>query len=206
MNIFKIYENLNSPYELMEFMDKYITYGFHGTDGVDYLNNGTKEENDIFQKACTTVYGLESPEYVLKYGLGHCWDQVELERDWFIKNGYNIKTNYIWFELNYENAYTTHTYLIYQDKETLEYCLFEHADYENRGIHKFKTYAEAVIWQKDKHIAYNKKIGNIIDDEILTHIHIYEYDKPEYGINMFEFIDYVTSQKEITNITKKDNK
>ena len=191
MNIKEEYEKVNTPEELMDFMNKYIKYGFHGTDGVDYTNDGTIEGNEKFQTASQLVYGLASPDYLLKYGLGHCWDQVELERDWFLRHNYEFKTIFIWFEFNYANNYSTHTYLIYKDKENNEYCLFEHADYENRGIHRFKTYSDAVKWQKDRHIEMNKNNGNKIDEEVLNHLHIYEYNHPEYGSNMIEFLDNI---------------
>lgn len=198
------YEKVNTPEELMLFMNKYIKYGFHGIDGVNYTNDGSNEQNEIFQKAVGSVYGLASPDYLLTYGIGHCWDQVELERDWFTKHNYEFKTNFIWFLFDYDNNYSTHTYLIYKDKITNEYCLFEHADYDNRGIHRFKSYKEAVIFQMNKHIEYNKKQGNLINEEVLSHLHIYEYIKPKYGINMIEFLDNILESKDITNIIRGD--
>lgn len=196
MNIKEEYNNIKTPEELYNFMDKYIEYGLHGTNGIDYSPDGTEESNQEFQYACQKHYGLASPDYLLTYKLGHCWDQVELERDWFTKHNYRVKTIFIWFLFDYDNSYSTHTYLIYEDQEG--YSLFEHADYFNRGIHHFKTYEDALKWQKERHIESNKRHGNEINDEIISHIHIFEYEKPNYGINDQEFLDYVLNSKDIT--------
>ena len=202
MTIANKYDNVNTPEELMDFMNNNIKYGFHGTDGEDYQNDGSKKSNDRFQKACRNVYRLASPEYILKYGLGHCWDQVELERDWFAKHGYEFKTIFIWFLLNYPNTYSCHTYLIYKDKITKEYCIFEHADYANRGIHRFRTYADAIKWQKDRHIDTNRQNGNRVKADEIGKIHIYEYICPCYGITADEFFDNIIyNAKDITRIT-----
>ena len=105
--IAKIYENIKTPEELMIFMDQYIKYGIHGIDGKDYIPTyGDNESNQKFQEASFSVYSFGGPSYILKYGLGHCWDQVELERDWFTKHHYECKTIYIWITLDYENSYS----------------------------------------------------------------------------------------------------
>lgn len=129
-----------------------------------------------------------NPERLMKVKYGHCWDQVELERYWFSNNGYKFKTFYIWFELPYDNSYSTHTYLVFENNQ--KYYYFEHSDYNNRGIYEFDSYEDAINYQKEKHIEANKE-RNSIDDEILKHLHIYEYDKPKYGCTMSEFIDYI---------------
>ena len=193
------YEKINTPKELMDFMNKYIHYGFHGTDGVDYKVD-SKEELKKFNKNIQNVYGLASPEKLLNYGIGICYDQVEFERDWFSNHGFEFTTNFIWFELDYPNNYNTHTYLIYYDKKKDEYAIFEHSDYINRGIHYFKSYKEAVKWQYEKHLELNKNNGNIINDEVINNIHIYEYKKPNFDISIMEFIDTVLEGKDITDI------
>ncbi len=198
------YNNILTPEELFTFMEDNIKYGIHGTNNEDYIPHDEKT-NGIFQNACLNYYRLADPKYLLKHKLGHCWDQVELERDWFTKHKYNFKTIFIWFLFDYENSYSTHTTLIYQDKQTNDYCLFEHADFENKGIHHFKTYQDAIKWEYDKHIEYNKKQGNPINEEILKHIHIYEYEHPKYGSTFMDFIDNIFNAKEITNIIEGED-
>ena len=168
------YQNIKTPEELMDFMDKYIEYGFRGTDDFDYKTDGSVECNRIFEKAMQKVYGLESPDYLLKCKLGQCLDQVELERDWFKKNNYDFKTIYMMFIFEYENPYTLHAYLIYKDKITDEYIVFEHADYNNKGIHRFNSYASANKWQKNALINYNILIGNKVTKKEIDSISLFE--------------------------------
>ena len=101
--------NIKTPFELLEFMDKNITYGFVGKNGKKYLDMYSQEWNDWYQE-CFVQSGKE----VLKSKVGTCWDQVELERLWFEKNGYSFKTFFVWFEVNRPNNLPTHTFLIYE--------------------------------------------------------------------------------------------
>lgn len=187
------YEDIKTPEELLEFMNKNIHYGFVDENGIIYDG----KNNEIFQIGCQSKWRLSSPERLLKVKYGHCWDQVELERDWFKKHGYEYKTIYIWFLFDYYNSYTTHTYLIYKDND--KWKLFEHSDFENRGIHTFNTMKDAIKFQMEKYIEQNRKY-NIVGDEEIKHIHIYEYQKPKYGCNRIEFIDNILNNSKEINI------
>ncbi len=188
----ELYNEINTPQELLEFMENNINYGFHGIDDKDY----TPEDKD-FNTNCREKWILSDANRVLKYKLGHCWDQVELERDWFSKKGYEFKTIFIWFLFNKENNYPTHTYLVY--KENNKWYWFEHANYNNKGIHEFNSLKDAILFQMKKHIEYASK-NNEINEEIINNIHIYEYNNPKYGCNMAEFIkNIINSAKDITH-------
>lgn len=192
----KSYEEIKTPQELLEFMNNNISYGFHGSDDKDYFNEG----NDSFNINCRNKWILSDSERILKYKLGHCWDQVELERDWFKKNNYEFKTIFIWFLFNHNNNYPTHTYLVYKDNN--KWYWFEHADYNNRGIHKFNSLKETIKAQMEKHIEYASQY-NEINNDIINHIHIYEYSSPRYGCNMDGFIENIINEaKDITYIIK----
>ena len=197
MNLRDSYNKVKTPDELLKLMDN-IKYGIYGNDNKVYINDGTKESNKIFQWACINQYGLANKDKVLKYGVGQCFDQTELERTWFREHNYEYKTIFIWFLFDYENTYPTHSYLIYKDND--KYCYFEHADEMNKGIYKFDSYIDAIKYQMNKHIEYTKKNGNIVDDEIIKHLHIYEYDEPKSNISFDEFIDHILESKEITNM------
>lgn len=190
------YSKVKTPDELLVFMDKYIKYGIFGTDNKIY-DDWEADTNSEFQVACQTKYALNDIERYLKTGYGTCWDQVELERDWFSKFGYEFKTLFIWFLFENDNNYTTHTYLIYKDKTDDKYCYFEHADSNNYGIHKFNTYNEAVEYQKGKHIKSNESHGNKIDEDVLSHLVIYEFNHPKYYCSMDEYIDNILKSKVI---------
>lgn len=190
------YKDIKTPEQLLKYMDENIKYGFVDNDGKTY----GPWDNEEFQHGCQTKWRLSSPERLIKVKYGHCWDQVELERDWFKHHNYNFKTFYIWFELPYDNHYSTHTYLVFERNG--KYCYFEHSDFNNRGIHEFTSYEEAINYQKEKHIEYNRQ-RNPINEEILNCLHIYEYGSQAYGITMDEFIDAILENaKEVGNKTK----
>ena len=184
------YKDVINPTELLEFMDENIKYGF-----VD-RENKIHKPSDSFDKECRKNWRLSSPERLIEKGYGHCYDQVELERDWFTKNGYNVKTFFSIFELDYDNPYTTHTFLVYEDNN--KFYLFEHADYENRGIWEFSSYNEAVKAQIKRSVTLNRKNNNLKDDE-LSSLCVYEYNKPKYNISMNRFIDDVIYNRTNTN-------
>lgn len=189
------YNEIKTPEQLLKYMNEFIKYGFVDEDGKEYGSWNNKQ----FQDACRTEWRLSSPERLIKVKYGHCWDQVELERDWFLNHGYKFKTFYIWFELPYDNSYSTHTYLVFENNQ--KYYYFEHSDFNNRGIYKFDSYEDAINYQKEKHIDANKQ-RNPIDEEILKHLHVYEYDKPIYGCTMSEFIDYILENAKEIDIKK----
>lgn len=165
-------------------MEENIKYGFVDDNGKIYTPVNMEE----FQIACKTKYKLSSPERLIEVKYGHCWDVVELERDWFIKHNYRFKTFFIMFVLPYDNSYSTHTYLVYENKDRFYY--FEYADLNNRGIHEFASYEEAIKYQRIKHIEHNKQ-RNVVGEEELKYLKVYEYETPLYGCTMNEFIDYI---------------
>jgi len=174
-------------------MNEFIKYGFVDESGKEYGSWNNQE----LQEGSRMKWHLSSPERLIKVGYGHCFDQVELERDWFKTHNYNFKTFYIMFVLPYENSYSTHTYLVYENGG--KYYYFEHSDFNNRGIHEFFSYDDAINFHKEKHIEQNKE-RNPINEEIINYLHIYEYDKPIYGCTMSEFIDSILENaKEIEN-------
>ena len=181
------YNNVKNPNELLEFMDKNIKYGIYGTDKVVYDKWDTSI-NSEFQKACQTKYVLCDAKRLLKYGYGICWDQVELERDWFINNDYECKTFFIWFCFSTSNNYVTHTYLVYKDKKTEKYCYFEHSDDANKGIKEFDSYKDAILYQMEKHIDCNRNVGNLINEDVLSHLQVYEFEIKKYGCSQREYI------------------
>ncbi len=187
------YEEINTPMQLLDFMNDNIKYGF--VDDNKKVYGGSNE--DEFENGCRTKWKLSNPDRLLNVKYGHCWDQVELERDWFLKHGYNFKTLYIWFELPYDNTYSTHTYLVFEDNNKWYY--FENSDSKNRGIYSFNSYEDAISYQLKKHIESNSKRNPVGDDEISS-IKIYEYDKPQYGCNMDEFINHVLENGKEINI------
>lgn len=190
----KQYEEINTPEELLQFMDN-IKYGFTDEEGKNYGSWNEEEfEDNVFTK-----WHVSSPERLIKVGYGHCFDQVELERDWFTKHGYKVHTYYMMFVLPYENPFSTHTFLIYEKEN--KYYYFEHSDYSNRGIHAFDSLEEALAFEKKHQIEHNQKRNPMTQEEIAS-LKLYEYQKPKENSTMREFIDTIldTGKETIVDI------
>ena len=82
LNIIDRFNKIDSPIKLLEFMDKYIIYGYKGKDNKLYIDYNSKEFNDYFHDNCI----VQDYIGVLNTNIGTCWDQVELEREWFINH------------------------------------------------------------------------------------------------------------------------
>ena len=185
--------NIKTPEELLNFMSNKINYGYLGKNGIVYHHDDSDFNSDWYEQ-----YVLESKDDILENLYGNCWDQVELERYWFLKNGYEIKTIYEMVKLDYDNVYPTHSFLIYKDNDY--WYWFEFADFNNRGIHKFDTYDELLNYQYKKYIELLKTF-NIANDEV-EKIIITEFDKPKEHISAEEYLHYVIGSKKI-NFNKK---
>lgn len=190
------YEDIKKPAELLQFMD-IISYGFQDDEGKKY---GSWNEEE-FEKEVVTKWKLSSPERLLKVKIGHCFDQVELERDWFLKHKYNFKTYYIMFLLDEPNDYSTHTFLLYEENN--KWNLFEHSDYFNRGIHEFSSLEEALKYEINHHVEMNRKYHEM-DEEILKHLHVYQYEQLRYNVSFNEFIGTILEEGIEVRIDVKD--
>ena len=181
--------NIKTPKELLNFMSNNINYGYLGKNGKVYHDDDPNFDLDWFEQ-----YILESKDDVLTNLYGNCWDQVEFERDWFLKNGYEIKTIFEMVKLDYDNEYPTHTFLVYKDYN--KWCWFENADFCNRGIHKFNSYDELLTYQYNKYLEYLKTFS-ITSDEI-EKIIITEFAKPKEHSSASEYLNYVINSNQIT--------
>ena len=156
------------PQEIMNQMNN-IKYGWKDKYEKIHFNVDETFSND---------YVLETPNEVLNNNVGVCWDQVELERNFFEKTNIKFKTFFI---VHYDNNNCpTHTFLIYKDNNL--YYWFEHSWERFRGIHSYKTEEEALKDIKSKFIKYELN-GNYIQNNLC----IYKYEKPKYGINCLQF-------------------
>lgn len=165
-------EKLDKIMKIMETID----YGFtlYGKD--IYPKNDDEWNNDFSKK-----YHLQSPSELLEKKKGVCWDQVELERFLFEKEGIECQTFFI---VEYDGAeFPTHTFAITTDKE--KYYWFEHSWEINRGIKEFNTLTDTLKYIKSKFINMLKN-RNLSTEEIV----IYRYDKPEYGISSNDFFQH----------------
>ena len=185
---------IKTPEELLSYMSNNINYGYLGKSGRIYHY----DEMD-FNKNWYDEYILESKNELLKNLYGNCFDQVEFERDWFIKNRYEVKTIFEMVNLDYENEYPTHSFLAYKDKEN-RWCWFENADYDNRGIHTFYSFDDLITYQYTKYVHYLKSLN--INDKEINQIIMTEYTKPKKNISAKEYLNHVINAN-IINFNRK---
>lgn len=167
---------IKTPEELFEFMGQ-IDYEWMDKDG-NFHKDITPE---MYEN-----YSFMSPSEVLKYKKGICVDQTEFERDWFSKNGYEHKVMNIQIDL--ENESPGHAFLIYKDNDI--YYWFEHAWYNERGIHKYNTYEELINDIKNKFIAQENISSNLVNE-----IKIFEPPKYPYHLSYKEMDEYDGKEK-----------
>lgn len=177
-----VFEEIKSPIELLKYMENNIEYGICDKNGNKY-----RESDENFNKVCDKLWQLSSPLNLMKIKIGICFDQVELEREWFKRNNYNFKTIFIMF---FNTSLPTHTFLAYEEKG--KWYWFEHSDFNNRGIHEFDTYEDLINFQKVKHIEYVSRFCPI-NDLLMESLHIIEYDAPKYGSNYLKFINHIVN-------------
>ena len=180
---------IRTPEELLNFMSYNINYGYLGKNGRVYHYDDPDFNDDWFDE-----YVLENSNDLANNLYGNCWDQVEFERDWFLKNGYEVLTVYEMVNLDYDNDYPSHSFLIYKDND--EWCWFENADFNNRGIHRYNSYDELLSDQYKKYLEFLKTF-NIKDDEI-EKIIVTDFDKPKEHISASEYLNHVIDSKLIT--------
>lgn len=182
------YEKINTPEELLNFMSNNINYGYLGKSGRVY-----HFDDKDFNEKWYEEYVLEDSNDILDNLHGNCWDQVELEREWFIKHNYEIKTIYEMVDLDYENNYPSHSFLIFKNKNIWNW--FENSDFNNRGIHTFNSLHELIDYQYNKYLEYLREFN--IKEEEIKKIILREFKKPKMGITAKEYLSYVTNSKKI---------
>lgn len=184
-----IFNNIKTPYELLDFMSKNINYGYLGKSGRVY-----HFDDKDFNEKWYEEYILESDKDILKTLYGNCWDQVELERYWFEKNGYEVKTIFEIVNIDYENNYPTHSFLIFKDEKE-NWNWFENADFDNRVIYTFNSIDELIDNQYNKYLKLLKNYN--ISNEEVNKIIITEFSKPKSNISAQDYLDFVINSKRL---------
>ena len=182
LNIIDRFNKIDSPIKLLEFMDKYIIYGYKGKDNKLYIDYNSKEFNDNFHDNCI----VQDYIGVLNTNIGTCWDQVELEREWFLNHHYKFNTYFICFDIKGNHA--THTFLVYEDNN--KYYYFEHSFETYKGIHEFDNLNELlkyVVNNQIKFVLENSNLNYNLNDYVV----LFEYDKPNKDCSVDEFFDNI---------------
>lgn len=180
-------EDVESPQELLDYMDSHFEYGYLGIDKLHRL------DDPDFDSEWYDKYVLSNYNDVVKNNLGNCYDMTEFERTWFEDHDYEVTTIYEIVALDYENDYETHSYLIYKDGG--KYYYFEFSDFDHRGIHKYDDMASII---KDNYSRYlNNLMKKGITEEEIDNIRIFSFEKPKEHIDAHDYIKHVTNGKRL---------
>lgn len=132
---------------------------------------------------------LQSPRELVAHQVGNCWDQTELQREWFERHGYQIKTYLLYYYLN-DDCCPSHSILTYRDDRG-EWCWFEPmlcgTAVEYSGIHRYASEAELLQDFQQIFARFGQKSGLLPERLQAGKWSLYEYERPKYGISDSEF-------------------
>ena len=162
------------------------------SDGWSSLTNDEQSKIEAAYRRYLDNYNAGRPVSQQK-----SFSQTELERDWFRKHNYEAKTFYEMINLEYENNYPTHSFLVFKDNDNT-WNWFENSDFENRGIHKFGDLKSLMDYQisKYKELLATKNIK----EEELKFLTVKEFDKPYYNITAEEYINHVLNSNDYKGV------
>ena len=188
------YNDIKKPMELLDFMGD-IKYGWVRNDDKIFLGGANEESIDDWHYNCI----VQDYKGVLKSKTATCWDQVELERNWFEINNYDFETYFLTYSI--DKQHSTHTFLVYKDHD--KYYWFENAWYDERGIHEYESIDELLNDVIDKSIDYNKKLYNTSED-LKSNVILYTYPAPKGNCSVEGFFNNIRNNG--TEITENDFK
>lgn len=164
-------DDVNTPEELLNYMNKNILYGWIDKDKNQHINN---------LKNFRENYRLENIEEIKNNQLGTCIEQTLLEKYWFDKHNIpNIIFCHRAYENedNYDNEVKMHCFLLYYLNN--KWYHFEHSNQPYRGIHEYNSLDDFYTILSERYIEDGKQ-------RILS-----EFDYPNPGITFKEFNDFV---------------
>lgn len=172
----------------LEFLYKYalkIEYGWIDTKGQKhYCSNSDDKE-----------YHLQTPEETLERNIAICWDKTELLRYYFLENGYEVHTYFIYLYIT-DDYCPSHSIITYKEKN--KYIWFEPS--------RSKKITGIRVYQSEKELINDLKI-RFIENGIRNHFFektndfsklvCYEYKKPPFHIKGSEFYNHCRTGKKV---------
>ena len=180
----KPFYGINTPKELMNSMRK-ILYGWW--DEKDNSARDIDTDKDVMDMY--SRYQLQTPYETLERKIGVCWDQAELEREWFKSANIPHWVFYIEIQNGGGDYVPNHTFLVFRDKKGW-YNWFEHSWGKYRGIHGYEDLQSLLHDVVTKHQKDN-------EDEKSPVIIRYVKTAPKYGSNPHEFLAHVRNEPAI---------
>lgn len=172
---------IKSPESLLKFMQTNVKYGVKTMDGLLHFVNDV-DFDDAWRNGL-----VQTGDEMTKTLCGTCWDQVELERKWFIDNDYVVKSFFIWYEMIEKNDLPTHAFLAYIKDG--KWAWFENS-MEPR-IQEFNSINDLLIKAVDE---YHKstEIQQTMTPPDRSKIKVYEYPEITHDMRVDEYINFVT--------------
>ena len=122
-------------------------------------------------------YSLQAPRTLMKSFVGTCFDEVELIRKFFNEKEIYAETYFIISKG--AGTVQNHAFVIFEQDDNWGW--FENYWKEYEGIHYYISKERLLKDVYDKFVAQCGRVSIVS---------LYQYDKPEYGINYKEFIDH----------------
>jgi len=141
---------------------------------------GHKYINQIAKSKFITDYYLQNPKDIDTTKIGICWDQVEYERRFFLKNNIPHKSIFIVYDDGVK--YPNHTFLIFKSNQ--KYYWFENTYSNVKGILEYNSLKDCLNHVKKEFLQENKL------QNIDMPIYFFEYEQPKYGIGAIDFITH----------------
>lgn len=132
-----IFLNVDSPQELMDFMNHNITYGWVDYNGFSHLNS---------MKNIREKYRISSLSEMLITGFGTCVEQAKMIKFCLDRLGYKTKVfchRGYESEDNFGREIRMHCLVFFYDNG--KWYHFEHANMPKRGIHEYDTLEQALV-------------------------------------------------------------
>ena len=159
---------IQTPEELMEYLDNNISYGWIDRNGKKYINTlshvrenyRTSTINEIFETGLVTC---AEDAKLIKY----CLDRLGYETKLYCHRAYET-------EENFDKTVKMHCFVLF--KKDNNWYHFEHSMTPIKGIHKYDTIEEALNWITSKWNKNERKLAEIDDiPEHLTFKELNEY-------------------------------
>lgn len=180
INRAEIFRKVNAPEDLASFMKAYIKYGFVGKkDGKIY-----SPEFEGWGQGEQPEQGLQDPENLLVSGYGTCWEQTELEKQWFVEHNIEFKTFLFMFGPDISQKHPAHTFLAFR-KDDKWYWLENTLDGHN-GIQEFGSLEE--LTEVVKKVVTDNAVRNGATEEDVSQGRLLEYDISVHGVSPQEFV------------------
>lgn len=170
---------INDENDLYNYIINNIRYGTVDKILKEYDNT----DDNFFDK-----YMLQLPYQIIQTGVGTCWDQVELIREFCEYKKYISHTFFGIYNEPKNSNNPTHTFLVFEKGD--KYFWIETAWYDNRGIHKYNSLDELISDFKKR---YYKFLNVDNPDEGKFEIH--EYKKITKNMGAEEFLKHVGFSK-----------